>query len=421
MATALRIEVESTGVNAPPVDNTSVPKTFNQMKEEREAAANKFREDAAKMRKETGMGGTVTPAQERKRLADEERQNRDENWLAKQEAREQRKAAALAARAEARQERDENWLAAQEKRAKKAAEAQQKRDEDWYERDERKKRSEEAQRKQREWWNNPANIAQNMVQRQQFMAQTRGQYSAQRLGGMLGMSPNSPLVQGAGRLASGFNLLTMRFQPLIAVASALYGAWNAAKDNLLEEAQRVKNFSPALRLQEVRQNLRNLQTDMEIARKYGDRMAQVQELDSRQADAQRRLGIKVSTAINEFFAPITDRLQEGYTNLLEWLASDSNEVAKSNDYLMKLTGMSEQQLGILMSRRDQDFMEQVSKGADSVLKVIGGNGLFNQSDEITDALGEKTSHLLGFDVWKINGQNPGFVPVPSFWKDAESR
>lgn len=341
-------------------------------------------------------------------------QTRDEDWYDRDQARQRREKASAASRAEAMQKRDEDWYdrdllrqrsekqraealaRRQSEQKQRAAAAQQKRDEDYHQRDQ-----------QRQWWNNPNNVASAMRGRQIFGAQVRGSMAAQRLGFSAGSSVT--------RLSAGFAGLTARLHPLIAVAGALVGAWSSARAHLLEEADRVRRVSAPLKAQEQINKMRNLQTDIEIAGRHGERMARNEDMQNRRDNAWRLISVGVSAAIDKALAPITDPIEEWYTGMLESLAGMSNHSKKQTEYLSALVGMSKEQLdemGIKAGQRAA--LAQAVQNAEKVLKVLNGStGNFTKEDDITNTL--KTADWVG---WR--GQDAPNLD-PSVWKKRQGK
>lgn len=118
---------------------------------------------------------------QKQKLAQERQQERDENWLAKQEAREAKKIQRESASARTRQERDENWL------AKREAKDAQKRQRDIAAADAKQKKEETATAKQEE---------KDARQRRK----AAGQYIAS---GMQGMAMGGAAGMGLGASAIG--------------------------------------------------------------------------------------------------------------------------------------------------------------------------------------------------------------------------
>lgn len=306
------------------------------------------------------------------------------------------------------QDRDEAFFDRQniaaERKAKReqdAAARRQERDESWHENDQRKKKREEDAQKQREWWNNPSNVAQSMKQRGEFQSQVRGSMFAQRLG----FSAESSVT----KFAASANLAAARMQPLIAVASTLYGAWKAAQQNLLDEAKRVQRFSPDLQMQNLVNKMRNFKTDMEIAAQYGEQMAKVSDRENRQEQATRKIGVAVSSVVDTIFEPFA----EGYTQLLEWIAGTGKVSADTNKYLEKLVGLTEKQLEELgIKGAAREGMALALKNAEKVLKTIsmgdGGMG-FDKEDQMT---GQFANVVAG-----PRGGNADFIQQPDFWRN----
>lgn len=305
------------------------------------------------------------------------------------------------------QERDEAYadrsdiLAEQKaKREKDAAAKRQERDENWYENDQRKKQREQDAKDKKDWWNSPHNVAQSMQQRGQFQSQVRGSAFAQRLG----FSAESSVTKFAGAA----NLAAARMQPLIAVASTLYGAWKAAQQNLLDEAKKVQRFSPDLQMQNLVNKMRNFKTDMEIAAQYGEQMARVSDRENRQENASRKIGAAVSSVFDTIFEPFA----EGYTQLLEWIAGTGKVSADTNKYLEKLVGLTEKQLEELgIKGAAREGMALALKNADKVLKTIsmGSGGIeFNKEDDMTAQFNKV--------IAGPRGGNADFVQPPEFWR-----
>lgn len=340
-------------------------------------------------------------------------QKRDEDWYDRQQTKlardEQRRSEMAQRKAEAMQKRDEDWYdrdslrAAKEKQsARDKALAQQKKDEDWYDRDRLNQSKEEERRKQQQWWNNPNNVAQWMNNRRVFQSGVRGSLMAQRLG--------FGAESGITKLAGSASMAAARLQPLIAVAGALVGAWSAARHNLMQEADRVRRYSPALRLQEMVNNARGMRTDQIIAAKYGDRMAELEDRQNRRDNAWRLIGAKVSGAIDGVFAPITDTIEEWYTSALEWLAESNKSSAKTNDYLKQLTGLTEKQLEEMGYKANtREAIAFAMRNAQKMMDVMEGGSSFPSADNVTEKVGK--ANLVG----RGNAPNPGFVPVPNWW------
>lgn len=412
-SSTLKIEVTSTGVSGTPVSSSAQPAavpvdakpaTFADQKAANAKQAADFREAEKRKRwaKEAEEREAAKVAAQRKR---DDQQAKDEGWLAKQEAKEARRTAAENKRAESRQNKDEDYYERQQARDAKdkavtasRASSRQKKDEDYFDKQQARVKQENDAKAQRAWWNNPGNVAKSMLQRQQFGAAVRGSYMAQRLG----FSAES----GVAKLASSANVLAGKLHPLIAAAGALYGAWSAARQNLLEEAKRVRYLSPELRMQEQVNKFRNMRTDMEIANKYGERMAEIEDIKNRQENAWRLIGAKVSSAIDEAFKPITEPLEEGYTKVLEWLAGNTRDSTETNKLLEKLTGYTKQQ------------MEEMGIKANTRQAIADA---IRNATRVTAALGaadETTNDILntGFNILGPNADNPGIIPPPDWWR-----
>lgn len=332
----------------------------------------------------------------KRREREEAKREREQEKAERKQEKERRKLEV----ADNRQERDETWyerdLQRQEKekqRDKERAERMQNRDEDWYERDQQKQAAERKREEQRKWWENPNNVAQNQLKMGERAASIRGSASAQRMG----FSANSAIT----RFASGLSATAFKFQPLIAVAGALYGAWQAAKKNLLDESRKVARYSPALQMQNMVNNMRTLQTDIEIANKYGEQMARMSDRENRQQNATRLIGAQVSS----WLAGIMEPFDELKTQVLEYFAGIQNVSADSTKYLKEISGYSKEQLDAMgIKASQQNAIATGMKNAEKVLQMLSMDGAvtFKESDEMTRRAGE-------FNILD-NGAFPGEAP-----------
>jgi len=332
----------------------------------------------------------------KRREREEAKQEREREKAERKQEKERRKSEV----ADNRQERDETWYerdlqrqAKEKDRAKQAAESMQNRDEDWYARDQQKQAAEKKRAEQRKWWENPNNVAQNQLKMGERASAIRGSAAAQRLG----FGADSAITKFSSSLAA----TAFRFQPLIGVAGALYGAWQAAKQNLLDESKKVARYSPALQMQEMMNKMRNLKTDVQIASKYGEQMARLSDRENRQENAKRLIGAQVSSWIMS----LTEPLEEMYTQMLEYFAGVQNVSGETNKYLKELTGYTKEQMEAMGIRADQqNALATGMKNAEKVLQMLSlGDGItFKESDEVTKRAGE--FNLLD------NGAFPGEAP-----------
>lgn len=336
----------------------------------------------------------------KRREREEAKREREQEKAERKQERERRKLEV----ADNRQERDETWyerdLQRQEKekqRDKERAERMQERDEDWYERDQRKQEAAKKQREQREWWDNPHNVARNQIDMGRRSAAIRGSSAAQRLG----FSATSSVT----RFSSALSVAAVRFAPLIAVATMMYAAWRKAQQNLLDEGKRVQKFSPALQAQNLINNMRNFKTDMEIANKYGDQMARVSDRQNRQENAWRKIEVGISSFLDDAFSP----LSELYTRLLEWAAGSNKISADTNAYLEKLVGLSEKQLDELGIKNEQrEAIALAMKNAEKIMNTLGGNGVFMEKDDMTKQFDNVVAGPAG--------GNADFIAPPAAWR-----
>lgn len=345
----------------------------------------------------------------KRREREEAKQEREREKAERKQEKERRKSEV----ADNRQERDETWYerdlqrqAKEKDRAKQAAEKMQSRDEDWYARDQRKQEAAKKQREQREWWSNPNNVAQNQLKMGERASAIRGSLSAQRLG----FSAESAVT----KFASSISAATFRLGPLIAVAGSLYGAWSASRKTLMDEAKRVAHVSPELSAQSVVSKFRNLRTDFNIAANYGERMAQLQDLENRRDNAWRLIGAKVADAIDKALKPISGPIEEGFTNMLEWLAGIDSHTSRAAKYLEKSLGLTKEQFEKYnIKTSEQNALADAFSNAEKIMKSLSaGSGAisFKGADEVTEALLNANPDFTG----KKDG---GFVPVPAWWRD----
>jgi len=95
-----------------------------------------------------------------------------------------------------------------------------------------------------------------------------------------------------------------------------------AQAKISEEAGRVRGFSPELRMQGVVSQMREMRTDLEIARQFGGQMARQEDMSSRRESAFRLLTTKLATTVTKPF----DRMNEAWTATLESLAGQRDAI-----------------------------------------------------------------------------------------------
>lgn len=331
---------------------------------------------------------------------------RDQDAQDKRDAAKAKKDAKDADRAARQQERDENYVARRDARdeRKKGRDAarglrQQEVNEDWYARDQ-KKRQDEANSK------DPAWLAQKMAERQQLQQATQRQFLANQLGvnqgqfntinmganiaqnanavlqrvmgGRGGSFTTGGVNQGLASVASSATMASRALGIAGAVAMGLSEAWSAAKAKLLEEGHRVSQFSAELRVQSVRNTLRDLGTDMRIANEYGAQIAGVQDRENRQANAWRIIEAKVASAIE----PIVRQFSELYTSILEWIAGTGTVSKENKELLTKMVNLTEKQMEDMgISASTQNAIADAVRNAQEVIGILGSNG-FDKDDPI---------------------------------------
>lgn len=89
-----------------------------------------------------------------------------------------------------------------------------------------------------------------------------------------------------------------------------------AQGKISEEANRVRGYSPELRMQGIVAGLREMRTDMDIARQFGSQMARQEDMSSRRESAYRLLSTKLATTLTK---PL-DKMNEAWTVTLEALS-----------------------------------------------------------------------------------------------------
>lgn len=431
MSASLRVEVQST-VGGSPSD--SPPKTFAQEKADREAAAAKFREDAKRFREETGTGGTDSVADERerkKKIALENRQERDESFAIKQEMRAQRER-------QRQQERDENFADRQEAQDRKREASEEKAKQRQQDRDEAYADKQQMDDRRRAQANDPAFLAQRM--REQFLLReaTRQEYIKQMGGtdpnGFMNRSANmiqnatslmSRLFGGRGgpmaqpgqlnRVFGGLNTSVMGSVRSFGLLGAIIGGFGAAvkhaRETLLAESRRVAQFSGVLRMQEVRNTMRDMRTDRQIASEFGEQMANTSDRQNRQENAWRLIGTRMASVVDKLAAPFS----EIYTQILEFIAgsNDTNaDLAKHMGLIVRASGQTVEELKKLgVSNRDlRDYAEAV-KVAEDVIKSMGSSGFVAENP--IKQFEENTLYGLA-----PGAANPGIIPdiLPKDWK-----
>lgn len=410
MSATLRVEVETKGDVSASSSSPERAKTFNEIKAEREAAAAQFRADANRMREESGKGGVVSEKEERlrdraerKQRIAEDKQERDEAFYERQQAKAQKKAEAEQRKAEAIQARNEDYAERQEAREARRAEAEAAK----IAKQEEAKAREEANKKAHEEEAKPENIAKRMIERDTLRRSSQIEYTAQKLG----ISPGANVTKMFQGMSNTGAALARRFGILAAGAIALAETWKAARNQLMEEANRVRRYSPALRFQQAINNLRNQMTDLSIAQKYGGRMSQIEDMQNRRDNAWREIKTGLAASFDKLASSITDPIEEWYTSMLEKFAGISDKSGESNAYLAKILDVSEQQLEeIGIKPRNAREVEFGLKQAEKVLKILGTNG-FDRDEEIGKMFGDEQLALRP-------GANPeGFVRVPDFWRN----
>ncbi len=353
----------------------------------------------------------------KKQRARDDAQERDEAWLARQEARQARKQerdenfadrqeAKDARKAAAEQKANEDYIDRQEAKDRKKRERdaarglqQQEADEDWYARDQ-KRRQDEINAKDPVW------LAKKMAERQalhqatqrEFLANqlgvNQGQFNSINMGANIAQNANAVLQrvmggrggsftaggvnQGLASVASSATMAARALGIAGAVVMGLNEAWNAAKAKLLEEGARVSQFSAELRVQSVRNTLRDLGTDMRIANEYGAQIAGVQDRENRQASAWRIIETRVASAIE----PIVRPFSELYTSILEWVAGTGTVSAENKQLLSKLVNLTEQQMEAMgVSASTQNAIADAARNAQKVVEMLGSNG-FDKDDPV---------------------------------------
>lgn len=431
MSTSMRIEVESKQQGAPRFvsDSAAGPGYTTTTRQAADPIQQGFRDAIAKQRNERETAERIAAREKADRKA-ADRQERDEGWLARQEARSQKKQEMeqerLQKQQESRQERDENYAEKQAARLQKQQEAeeareakrqesaaakaarQQEKDENYYE--QQQKRDQAARNAV-----NPQYLAQQMMQQQQLRQATQQQY----IQAQLGISPGGVMSRVASTLGAvnngvaSFGTAIGAASKLLGglgfVAGAVHGAWKHAIDTLLQESHRVAQYSPALRVQEVRNRLREMRTDRQIASEYGGQMADVQDRESRQEAAWRLIGTKLASAFEPMFKPFS----EAYTDVLEWIAGSGKVNKESVAYLEKITKLSEQQLDAMgVSKRDQQDIADAVKTAEGIIKTMGSSGL-----DTDDPLKKAWGNLGEVGLLAQGVDNPGMIPglLPNGW------
>ena len=89
-----------------------------------------------------------------------------------------------------------------------------------------------------------------------------------------------------------------------------------AQGKLSEESKRVVGFSPDLRMQGIVNQMREMRTDMEIARNFGTQMARQQDFESRRETSWRLMTTKWAAGITKPF----NQMNEAWTTVLESIA-----------------------------------------------------------------------------------------------------
>ncbi len=276
---------------------------------------------------------------QRRQIAAEERQARDEDWLERDQIRQRDQEAARKLRDEERQERDEDWYARDQIRQQREAESER-----------AKQAAEEARAQKEKQSQDPVFLAQQAIDREKLMERTRLQYEATKRGvtpeqianeerareSARAMSGN--LQTGAGLINSaisggplgllkGLGGLHSILSPITSTVSNLAGAAFESAGQIRETQLRAARFSPEVIMARIENRIKELMMDLDFSRNKGpevaarerelgalDRISKGEDLNANAGVAavgKKKLEIIGQRARNDFF-----KLVDGLTDLL---------------------------------------------------------------------------------------------------------
>lgn len=153
-------------------------------------------------------------------------------------------------------------------------------------------------------------------------------------------------VAGFAAVFPPLALAIKAFGTVIGTAAEVVGY---AQGKLTEEANRVRAFSPELRMQGVMAGIRELRTDMQIAREFGAQMARQEEQGSRREAAWRLVSTKVAAVIAGPF----EQMNEAWTSTLEALAGQRPFMDAAVNAMAAIPGMANAVVNEAKARNEQ--------------------------------------------------------------------
>lgn len=169
------------------------------------------------------------------------------------------------------------------------------------------------------------------------------------------------IVKNSGNTIAGFAM--MLGGPMVAGAVKLFATAigtgaemiGIAQTKISEEANRVRWASPELRGQGVMAGIREMRTDLDIARQFGSQMALQEDQASRRESAYRLLTTKIAATMTKPF----NQMNEAWTSTLEAL-SGQRDAADALVNLAAAVPVVGDWFKKDADRRNADFKEQMN-------------------------------------------------------------